>query len=92
MLFIVNDEENFLIFEEFSKKVEGCRVVYTNERFPEGERKVYINVKPDNEEDICFIDTWGMTDEIPQAHIVSKSDKEKKVMQVCGFLNIKHLI
>ena len=90
MLFIVNDEKNYAIFDALSKRNNTIAVSYENDvRTDDKRNKIYINVKPKNEDDVCFIDTWGLTEDIPQAHIVPKHDNEQKIRQICEIMKIK---
>tara|TARA_Y100000389_G_scaffold185203_1_gene204388 strand:+ start:10598 stop:10861 length:264 start_codon:yes stop_codon:yes gene_type:complete len=85
----VNDEKHYAIFEEVSKRNENIDVAYVKDVNKYDTRvKVYINVKPENKEDICFIDSWCLSDEIPQAHIISKHDNVQKMKQICEILEI----
>lgn len=89
MLFIVNDEKHYTLFNTISKRNEHINVSYVNNAIEDDTRvKVYINVKPENEDDICFIDSWCLSDEIPQAHIISKHDDKQKIRQICEILKI----
>jgi hypothetical protein len=86
----VNDEKNYAIFDELSKKNNTISVSYVNDVKNDDERdKVYINVKPKKVDDVCFIDTWGLTEDMPQAYIVSKHDNNKKIRQICEIMKIK---
>jgi len=90
MLFVVNDEKNYALFDAISKKNSDISVSYERDIKKNDTRvKAYVNVKPQNEDDVCFIDTWGLSEDIPQAHIVSKHDEKQKIRQICQIMNIK---
>lgn len=89
MLFIVNDEHNYALLQELST-YKNIRVMYDPipENISKDEKKIYINVKPPNEDYVCFIDSWGMSEEIPQAHIVPKKDDAQKIQIICDVLQL----
>lgn len=90
MLFVVNDEKNYAIFDALSKQNSTISVSYENDVRSDDERvKVYINVKPKKADDVCFIDTWGLTEDMPQAYIVPKHDNDKKIREICEIMKIK---
>lgn len=88
MIFVVNDEKHYAIFDAVSKRNKKIGVAYVDDVNKDERLKVYINVKPENDEDICFIDSWCLSDEIPQAHIISKHDDELKIKQICEIMGI----
>ena len=89
MLFIVNDEKNYALIDALRKQKDGIDVAYVEDVRPDDPRvRVYINVKPDRQEDVCFIDSWGLSEDIPQAHIVSKQDDEQKIRKICDVLHL----
>ena len=90
MIFVVNDEHNYTLLKALSKKKENIYVTYEPipENISKNEKKIYINVKPPCEDDVCFIDSWGMSEDIPQAHIVSKQDDAQKIRIICRVLRI----
>ena len=89
MLFVVNDEKNYELFDALSKQKPNISVSYESDIKKDDTRvKVYMNVKPQNEDEVCFIDTWGLSEDIPQAHIVSKNDDEQKIRQICNIMKL----
>lgn len=89
MIFVVNDEKNYAIFDALSKRINSISVSYANDVRDDDNDKIYVNVKPEKVDDVCFIDTWSLTEDMPQAYIVSKHDSEQKVRQICEILKIK---
>lgn len=90
MLFIVNDAHNYTLLKALSKQKENIRVMYdpVPKTIDKNEKKIYVNIKPPREDDICFVDSWGLSEEIPQAHIVSKHDDAQKLRIICEVLRI----
>lgn len=90
MIFIVNDEHNYTILQAFSKQKDNIHVVYEGHLMPamSEDTCIYINVKPPSEDDICFVDSWGLTEDIPQAHIVPKNDDAQKLRIICDILRL----
>ena len=89
MLFVVNDEKNYELFDALSKQKPNISVSYESDIKKDDTRvKVYMNVKPQNEDEVCFIDTWGLSEDLPQAHIVSKNDNEQKIRQICEIMKL----
>lgn len=89
MLFVVNDEKNYEFFDALSKQKPNISVSYESDIKKDDTRlKVYMNVKPQNKDEVCFIDTWGLSEDIPQAHIVSKNDNEQKIRQICEIMKL----
>ena len=85
----MNDKHNYTLFKTFSEQKENVHVAYEgNPIIQNFNDKIYINVKPPKNDDICFIDSWGMSDEIPQAHIVSKNDSKQKLRIICEVLHL----
>lgn len=96
IVFVVDDETNYSIFHNMSTRKEGIRVVYLDDLLADdtdGVAKVYINIKPpEGRESICFVDSWGLSDDIPEAHILPRHDSEQKIRIVWNVLELHGLL
>lgn len=91
VVFVVNDEKNYSLFHSLITRKKGVRVVHLDDlQVDDRDEKVYINSKPPDGS-ICFVDSWGLSDDIPEAHILPKHDSEQKVRIVWNILELHGL-